>query len=339
VTGRQRVFYYLRPPVKGVHSIERVFRTVAENLPEDLDAAVITLSSSARGLVGRLRALGEVLTQARGIHHVTGDVHFLVLALPWRRTVLTVHDLVRLKELRGFRRLLYRFFWFSLPVRLAAAVTVISDQTAMELLRDFPNVSSKLHVIYNPLPAHLGQVYHHPRVQRSRPMILHVGTNENKNLGLSITVAQRLGAELTILGILRPGQRTALDEAGIAYRTHHDVADESLAGVYIGAHLLLFPSFAEGFGMPIIEAQACGVPVVTSDREPMRTVAGGAALLIDPTDVDATVAAVRRLLVDEDLRRDLRAEGFENAKRFSSTAISAAYAAVYRSMVSPRNDA
>lgn len=327
---------YVRAPAENRHSIERVFKTVADHLPSDVHAVTHTLQPSSLGVWGRLSALFHVRTRSPGVHHVTGDVHFLVLALPWRRTVLTVHDLVRLKELSGLRQLVYRLIWFSLPLRLAAAVTAVSDHTAQELLTEFPFVATKLHVITNPLPSGL-MLSERPqtRSRRDRPMhpvILHVGTKTNKNLGLSIAVAKHLGAQLTILGPLDVDYREELEQLGVDYLAKHDVSDETLLEVYAGADLLLFPSFAEGFGMPIIEAQACCLPVVTSDVEPMRSVSGGAAVLIDPRAPEAAVEAVRRLLDDPDLIESLVEAGLANADRYSPRKVAEDYASVYWSV-------
>jgi glycosyltransferase involved in cell wall biosynthesis len=250
--------------------------------------------------------------------------------------VLTVHDIVRLRSLQGVRRWLYRLLWFSLPLRLAAAVTVVSETTGKELADEFPRVTAKLRVIPNPLPTGLGPAEHQQR-GNGVPVILHVGTTENKNLDLSIAVAKMLGSELSILGRLQEHQRATLERSGIAFHAQHDVPDESLAGVYRSSDVLLFASLAEGFGMPIIEAQACGIPVVTSDLEPMRSVAGHAALLIDPSDVDAAVSAVRSLLETASLREELVQAGLLNAARYEPKAIAAAYADVYRSFAVTAN--
>lgn len=322
---------YLRPATEGWHSIERVVRTVAAHLPSDIDAQVITLDAPARGVFGRLRAMRQVASRQPGVHHVTGDVHYLVLVLPWRRTVLTIHDLDRLRQLRGIRRSIYRLVWFSLPMRLASAVTVISQQTFREVASEFPSAAAKLRVIPDPLPDGLGPV-ETPRDPGGMPTILHIGTMENKNLGLSIEVAKRLGARLSILGLLRADQRADLQATGVAFVARHDVPDEALSAVYSEADLLLFPSFSEGFGLPIIEAQACGIPVVTSDREPMRTVAGGAAVLVDPHDVDAACSAVHRLLQDPELQQSLRERGFRNSSRFRPDSVAEEYAGLYRAL-------
>lgn len=95
------------------------------------------------------------------------------------------------------------------------------------------------------------------------------------------------------------------------------LAGEDLAALYRGAEALVFPSLAEGFGLPIAEAMACGTPVITSDRSSMAEVAGEAAILVDPEDVGAIAAAIERLARDSELGKTLRAAGLERCRRYS----------------------
>ena len=95
------------------------------------------------------------------------------------------------------------------------------------------------------------------------------------------------------------------------------IDDDDLPAVYRGAEMLAFPSLREGFGLPLLEAMACGVPVVASNTSALPEVAGDAALLVDPHDVDALAAAIGRVLRDEALRRRLRLAGIARAGQFS----------------------
>jgi glycosyltransferase involved in cell wall biosynthesis len=95
------------------------------------------------------------------------------------------------------------------------------------------------------------------------------------------------------------------------------VADADLPALYSAARVLAYPSIYEGFGLPMLEAMACGTPVVTSTASCMPEVAGDAALLVPPTDVDALAAALDRALTDEALRADLIAKGRARARQFS----------------------
>ena len=110
-----------------------------------------------------------------------------------------------------------------------------------------------------------------------------------------------------------------VDAAGLRERVLFPgyVDDADLAALLSGAIAFVFPSLYEGFGMPVLEAQACGVAVMTGKNSSLPEVAGDAALLVDPLDVDAIAAAMQRLVDDAALRQELTQRGFENVKRFS----------------------
>ena len=105
-----------------------------------------------------------------------------------------------------------------------------------------------------------------------------------------------------------------------------NITDEDLRMLYSHAIALLFPSLREGFGWPIVEAQACGCPVFTSNRVPMTEVGGNAAIYLDPADVAGAAAVIGSSLDDIP---QLRQAGLENAKRFSSSAMISAYSSLY----------
>jgi glycosyltransferase involved in cell wall biosynthesis len=108
------------------------------------------------------------------------------------------------------------------------------------------------------------------------------------------------------------------------------VSDEVLGALYRRANLFVLPSLAEGFGLPVVEAMACGTPVVTSRISSLPEVCGGAALLVDPEDVDEIATAVGRLLADPSLRRHLRDRGLERARAYSREVIVPRLFEVYR---------
>jgi alpha-1,3-rhamnosyl/mannosyltransferase len=111
------------------------------------------------------------------------------------------------------------------------------------------------------------------------------------------------------------------------------VDDEELAALYRGASAQLFPSRAEGFGYPVIEAMSSGCPVITSDRSSLAEVAGGAAILLDPEDSDAIAHAIGRLVEDDVERRRLSVLGSERAKRFSLERMANETLEVYKKVI------
>ena len=163
----------------------------------------------------------------------------------------------------------------------------------------------------------------------SCPRILQVGTAPHKNLE---RVAQALKGErcvLHVVGRLSPRQRQFLDDLGIRYENGVDLSDEELLRAYEEADLVVFVSLAEGFGLPILEAQAIGRPVVTSDLSPMRDVAGGAACLVDPRNVDSIRAGIRRVIKDSNYREGLVELGLRNVVQYQPQVVASRYARLY----------
>lgn len=111
------------------------------------------------------------------------------------------------------------------------------------------------------------------------------------------------------------------------------VLEEHMSEVYANASVFVYPSLYEGFGIPVLEAMACGVPVLTSNVTALPEVAGGAACLVDPYSVDAIHAGLRRVLTDEAFREDLATRGFANVERYRWTRSGEALRDVYRELV------
>jgi glycosyltransferase involved in cell wall biosynthesis len=112
------------------------------------------------------------------------------------------------------------------------------------------------------------------------------------------------------------------------------VADADLPALYAGADLFVYPSIYEGFGLPPLEAMACGTPVVTSTTSCLPEVTGDAGLLVDPTDVEAVAAAIGRLLEDDALHDTLRAAGLARAASYTWESCAGQTADAYRSAAS-----
>jgi glycosyltransferase involved in cell wall biosynthesis len=129
-----------------------------------------------------------------------------------------------------------------------------------------------------------------------------------------------------------------LEHSGIEHEWAAGLSDAEVAGKYREADLVVFCSTFEGFGMPIIEAQAVGRPVVTSNIEPMSEVAGGAACLVDPYDDHSMREGILRVIEEPAYREDLVRRGFENVKRFSAGEIGRRYVRLYQEVMRSRHD-
>jgi glycosyltransferase involved in cell wall biosynthesis len=172
---------------------------------------------------------------------------------------------------------------------------------------------------------------------RPRPYVFCVGNrrahkNEPRTLQAFATLAGRLPHDLLFSGAASAPLQREIQRLGLQERVHFlgRVSDAELAAVYRGAAALLFASLHEGFGLPVVEAMACGTPVVTSNGSALPEVAGGAALLVDPLRVDEIAHALERAVSDRELARDLIRRGFANARRYSWDKTGAAVRAALR---------
>lgn len=255
--------------------------------------------------------------------------------------VVTIHDL----GYHLFPQAHNRFQRFYLPlstrwsVWAASAVIAVSVATAADLQRFYGVDCGKISVVHEAptaLPA-LGEsgtdLLPNGRLslqgQLPTQYGLYVGTLQpRKNLPrllhayAQLRARQPISWSLVIAGA--PGRQSAelltlVKQLGIEAFVHFlgYVEERELGVLYQSAHLFLFPSLFEGFGLPVLEAQSYGVPVMTANNSSLPEIAGDGALLVDPTDVDALADAMLRLSVDDALRRQLIAAGYENVKRFS----------------------
>jgi glycosyltransferase involved in cell wall biosynthesis len=173
--------------------------------------------------------------------------------------------------------------------------------------------------------------------------LLFVGTIEpRKNLGRVLAAFERLHAEGLTDGFVIVGKRGWLYDDFFARLEQSParsavifpgyVPDADLPALYTGSQALAFPSEFEGFGLPVLEAMASAAPVVCSHTSSLPEVAGDAALLVDPLDVDALHAALRRVMADDALADDLRRRGLAQAGRFSWARAARETLAVYRAL-------
>ena len=165
-------------------------------------------------------------------------------------------------------------------------------------------------------------------------MVLSVGTADNKNLEALIEALKGISCRLMIIGRLSIKQKELLSLNGIAYENRFDLSREEIYRCYLQADLLCFVSTYEGFGMPIIEAQAVGCPVITSNLEPMPEIAGDAALFVDPFNIAEIRNAVITLLSDGKLRKALTHKGYRNIQRFKPDIIAQDYYILYKDVFS-----
>jgi len=307
-----------------------LFFDIRAALPRDINVAVRESSFLSLGLWRRVFNIIEAAFRQGDVNHVTGDVHFLTYMLKHKRTMLTIHDCASLQRLHGVKRWIFWLFWYWLPLQCSSVVTVISESTKRELLSFVHCDAEKIHVIYDCIPEYFCPDEHEFNI--FCPRILQVGTPKNKNIERVAAALAGIQCRWVVIGRLSIAQCTMIENYGISYENVFDLSDEALLEQYRLADMLVFASTHEGFGLPIIEANAIGRPVVTSTLYSMPEIAGDAACLVDPYDVGSIRAGIIRVIENADYRDSLVKAGFCNVKRFRPAVIAEQYASLYRTI-------
>jgi len=322
----------MRRPRRGAsYSIERLFDAIVSALPADrFDVTRRVCPFSSKGVFRRLALILWAAFHGADVNHITGDVNFLGLLLRRSHTLLTIHDSASMRRLRGWKRWCYRLLWLRLPVWRAAHITVISQRTLEETTSYLDIGPAKFSVIPDCVPKNMS-VDSRP-FSDSRPRFLVVGTGDNKNLPRIIEAVAGLSCVLVVVGELAERHQTLIAKHAVEVENHVNLDDDAMAEQYRLADAVVFVSTYEGFGLPILEAQATGKPLITSRRSPMQDVAGAGACLVDPESVDEIRAALLRIAHNPDYRAVLVRAGLENVKAYSAAAVARQYASLYEEL-------
>ncbi len=259
----------------------------------------------------------------RGIYHITGHVHYAVLALPQASTILTIHDLVFLKTYRGLKKRIMKWLFLDLPVRRVKWITTVSEKTKQEIIQYTNCKPDKIIVIDNPVDPNL--LCSEKIFCNTKPTLLFLGTTPNKNLENCIPAIFNLNVKLRIIGEISQRQEEFLYKFKIDFTVVKQISDAELRYEYECCDLVLFPSLYEGFGLPVIEAFAVGKPIITSDIPPLNTIAKDAAILVNPHSISSIRKGVQMLVSNSDLRKEKTSKGFQLVKAYQAKKVMARY--------------
>lgn len=323
-----KVLHHERKRLESHFSIERLFATIRRHMPPDCEVTSCPAPEASKGIFPRIRNVRHAARQRADVHHIVGDSHYLAFGLPPARTVLTIHDCAALNRLNGPSRALLKYFWFAGPMRRAAVVTAISQVSKDELRRWVGPLADKVAVV--PDCVFDDFEYVPKRFDAKRPVVLQIGTKPNKNFERVAEAVATTGCQLQVVGDLEPAQRSLCAKLGLPYCALGVVSDEALTQAFRRCDMVVFASLYEGFGLPVLEGQATGRPVITSNLSSLPEVAGDGALLVDPFSVEEIRRAILRVAKEPELRTSLVEKGLDNVKRFRPHAIAARYAEIYR---------
>jgi glycosyltransferase involved in cell wall biosynthesis len=318
-------------------------------LPPDI--ALTSLRSRWPTSRAAVRVLWEQLVQPWtlrriGAHLVHGPAFVGPLLAPCP-VVITIHDLsfIRFPTLFRTANRFYLTMLTRLSARRARRLIAVSAHTAAETTRLLGIPSERIDVVYHgvdpafhPLPADEVAVFRQRQGLPER-FVLCVGTLEpRKNQTRLVEAFARIhdGQVKLVLvggkGWLYDELFTRVEASGLSKEIIFPgyVMSDELPLWYNAATILAYPSLYEGFGMPVLEAQACGTPVLTSNVSSLPEAAGDAASMVDPYDVEALAAELDRLLTDKPLRHELRKRGLAHASQFTWPLMAQETADVYR---------
>lgn len=329
----KKITYFFRPQSQNV-SIERVFNTVSANLSEGYSYEYVVLPnylSEVKGFFSLIKAFFKVREFCRNnageINHVTGDIHYCAMFLPYSKTVLTIHDTVSLENLTGLKRRFIWIFWYYLPLKCVKNITCISPFTANQLIKLFPWAKSKITIIPNPIG--LEFKFKHKLFNNDNPTILHIGTRSNKNLDFVIQSLNGVKCHLRIIGDLTKVQLSLLLKNNINYSNEEFISNYQIVSEYENCDIVSFPSIYEGFGLPIIEGQKVGRVILTSFISPMNYVAGEGAYFVNPYELESIKNGFIRIISDDVLRQFILENAKKNVQKYFPEKIVDQYCQIY----------
>ena len=312
-------------------------RSDADALPELPGHFEVVHDDSPGYSVAELTRLPWRLLRDRlDLFHAT---HYVLPPLWKTRAVVTIHDIIHLlypQFLPNRAAHVYARFMIRRALKRADRIVTVSYNTRRDLVDYFGIPAARIEVIYNGVSPRFRPDIPREQVLRvaarlgiSFPYLLFLGGEKpHKNVQNVVRAFGKARREhslqhtLVLAGPLPPSSArldaliAALDISGAVRRP--GVVDEAdLPALYAGADAFLYPTLYEGFGLPVVEAMACGTPVLTSSTSALQEIAGGHALLVDPMDVDAIAAGIVLLATDAGARAQYAALGSKRALDFS----------------------
>ena len=327
MTNPLKVVYFQRKPRDSYYSVEGLFQVIREAMPKEIECKVAISRHVSSGVLRRTYNVIEAYFRQGDINHIAGDVHFLSYLLCKKKTLLTVLDCVFSQHESRISRNIIRLLWYVLPEKRVAKISVISQSTKDELLKVVkcdPGKIIVIHACISPRYVFMGKEFN-----SSKPIILQVGTGNNKNLHRLIEALQGIPCRLDLIGELTPDHKALLSDYRIEYTNSSNLSETEIINKYKDCDMVTFVSTYEGFGLPILEANAVGRPVITGNIYSMPEVAGDAACIVNSFSVSAIKDGINRIINDENYRNMLINNGRKNVERFTPEHIAKCYRDIY----------
>ena len=331
--GKIVVTFFQRKSYDFHFSIEKIFDGVRKHLPGNIVTRIHFSPYHSQRFIPRLKNLFHANREQKenDINHITGDIHYIALALKKRKTILTIHDIGFVYHPSRLARWILILFWLRIPIHRSSMVTTISQATKDHILQYVKCNPDKIKVIPDFLTSPFVQV--DKEFNEDYPVILQVGTKFNKNIERVIQALDGIKCKFHIIGKLTDQQKELLQKTQIDYQNESGLSEEELIKRYESCDMITFCSTLEGFGLPVLEAQTVGRVIITSNISSMPEVAGAGAVFVDPFDVSSIRRGILSVIQDKNLREHIIDKGFENLKRYDPDKIAQQYADLYEKLL------
>tara|TARA_A100001015_G_scaffold272000_1_gene326156 strand:+ start:4167 stop:5189 length:1023 start_codon:yes stop_codon:yes gene_type:complete len=331
---KKTISLFLRKPIEDKNfSVENFYYDLFKKFKhKNLEICIKVCPLKSTNVFNRVFLCFWAFFNQGSINHICGDVNFISIFLNKNKTINTILDCYSMKRLKGIKRFIYKIFWIRVPYIKSSKIITISKKT----LRDFNSFiisenTKKIDVIGVCVSDKFKKNFKSKINQI--PKILIIGTAINKNIFNIISSLQNIKCETIIIGELKEKIIKKLKFYNLNYKNYVSLSKKKLVNKYKECDLLLYPSKFEGFGMPIIEAQSIGRPVITSKFEPMKSVAGNGALYVNPNSIKEISNGVKLVLKNKKLRNSIIKKGFINIKKYKPEVILNKHYRVYEDVL------
>lgn len=309
------------------YSIQRVVSTIMQNISKKTIVNEVYLPNPKSDVLSVLQNGFYAAINQSNINYISGDVHYLLYFICGSKTVVTVHDIMYYSYLSGIKKHIWKLLYIS-SLKRAHKIVFISEFAQNQVLNEIVLPKTKYTIIPNAISPDYRFVA--KEFNTTKPIILHIGTLNRKNLDRTIEALNGICCHLKIIGKLSESTINLLYSNGIEFSNAFDLSNKEIVEEYKNCDIVNFPSIFEGFGMPIIEAQATGRIVVTSNISPMCDVAGNYGLLVDPYSIESIRNAYLEIIEDEQLRASLIKKGLINVEKYQIDNISLKYLEIFK---------
>jgi glycosyltransferase involved in cell wall biosynthesis len=307
-----RVLFIFRKKTPHQFSIENVFNNIISEISTKKHVEVLKYETN--GIRNIFFDSKKIKEYNADVNVITGDCNFLSPFIS-KKVMLVVHDAGHYEfTLKGLKKIIYGLIWWRIPLKFTNSVICVSNNTKISLNRLFNINLNKIKVIENPVDSSFFRIV--KKKVSKVPRILQIGTGPHKNLENIIKAISGLNCVFNITGQLSNDQIRLLKKFKINYISYVNIDFKDIIKLYNDTDIVTVISQGEGFGLPIIEAQASSRALITSQLEPMSSISGNFACKVDPNNIKSIRKNILKLINDENYRSKIINEGKKNSEKY-----------------------